>query len=301
MMRIKDEIFARMDELSPAEKKVARALLAEYPSAGLTSAASLAKVAGTSTPTVLRLSARLGVGSYKDFQQVLLDEITNQMNSPVTRASHGQAGRSADDVLGSSVAQRVSLIERLINGVPPREIAEAVRKLSGGPRHVVVSGGYFSRNIAQIFASQLDEIIPNVAYAADPLGLDISRYLDLRKDSVAIIFDLRRYELKASQVAAVAKKQGATVIVITDEGLSPTARDADIVLPVAVDGIPFDSFAALLVLVECLVEAVFVQVGDDALKRMTQREDAIQNHRETLVNRPDEPGTPARGLSTPPG
>ena len=34
-----------------------------------------------------------------------------------------------------------------------REIAEAVRKLSGGPRHVVVSGGYFSRNIAQIFAS----------------------------------------------------------------------------------------------------------------------------------------------------
>lgn len=286
MMRIKDEIFARMDELSPAEKKVARSLLAEYPSAGLTSAATLAKVAGTSTPTVLRLATRLGVGSYRDLQKYLRDEITNQMNSPVVRASHGQAGRSPDDVLGSAVAQRLRLVERLLSGVPPREFAEAVGALSGAPRGVIVSGGYFSRHIAQIFAAQLDEIIPQVNYVADPLGRDVSKYLDLRKDSVVVIFDLRRYEPAAQQLAALSKKQGATVVVITNEGLSPAARDADIVLPVAVDGIPFDSFAALLVLVECLVEAVFVQVGGAALRRMTQREDAVQAHRDFSASRP---------------
>ena len=49
-----------MDELSPAEKKVARSLLANYPSAGLASAAALAKAAGTSTPTVLRLVVAAG-------------------------------------------------------------------------------------------------------------------------------------------------------------------------------------------------------------------------------------------------
>lgn len=291
MMRIKDEIFARMDELSPAEKKVARSLLAEYPSAGLTSAATLAKVAGTSTPTVLRLATRLGVGSYRDLQKYLRDEITNQMNSPVVRASHGQAGRSPDDVLGSSVAQRLGLVERLLSSVPPREFAEAVGKLSGAPRGVIVSGGYFSRHIAQIFAAQLDEIIPHVNYVADPLGRDVSKYLDLRKDSVVVIFDLRRYELAAQQLAALSKKQGATVVVITNEGLSPAARDADIVLPVAVDGIPFDSFAALLVLIECLVEAVFVQVGGAALQRMTRREDAVQAHRDFSASRPPHTST----------
>ena len=83
----------------------------------------------------------------------------------------------------------------------------------------------------------------------------------------------------------MAREQGATAIVITDEGLSPTARDADIVLPVAVGGLPFDSFAALLVLVECLVEAVFVQVGDQALQRMMKREEAIQARGEPVVNR----------------
>jgi DNA-binding MurR/RpiR family transcriptional regulator len=71
MTQIRDDVFARMDELTPAEKKVARSLLANYPSAGLASAATLARAAGTSTPTVLRLVARLGIGSYPDFQQLL--------------------------------------------------------------------------------------------------------------------------------------------------------------------------------------------------------------------------------------
>ena len=57
-----------MDELTPAERKVARTLLARYPAAGLESTAALAAAAGTSKPTVLRLLARLGFGSYPDFQ-----------------------------------------------------------------------------------------------------------------------------------------------------------------------------------------------------------------------------------------
>ena len=43
---MRDEIFDRMDELSPAEKKVARSLLANYPAAGLASAATLANGGG---------------------------------------------------------------------------------------------------------------------------------------------------------------------------------------------------------------------------------------------------------------
>ena len=62
---------------------------------------------------------------------------------------------------------------------------------------------------------------------------------------------------------------------ITDDGLSPAADDADVVLPVAVDGTPFDSFAALLVLVESLVEAVFQRLGNDGLERMRQWEESV--------------------------
>ena len=147
--------------------------------------------------------------------------------------------------------------------------------LAGPCKQVVLSGGYFSRHVAHVLAMQLDQLIPGVVFATEPMGPDIGSYLSLGKDCAVIVFDLRRYELPAKRVAALARQRGAAVVVITDDGLSPAADDADVVLPVAVDGTPFDSFAALLVLVESLVEAVFQRLGNDGLERMRQWEESV--------------------------
>jgi DNA-binding MurR/RpiR family transcriptional regulator len=279
MTQIRDDVFARMDELTPAEKKVARSLLANYPSAGLASAATLARVAGTSTPTVLRLVARLGIGSYPEFQQLLHEEITQQMNSPVRRAAGRLTGAGDGTLFQRSLTQRLGLVERLAETVPPSEFDAAVALLAGPTRSIVVSGGYFSRYLGQILVLQLDQLVPGVVFAAEPLGRDIGSYLSMGRDSVAVVFDLRRHELPAKQLTALAKQQGAAVIVITDEELSPAADDADVVLPIAVDGVPFDSFAGLVVLVEALVEGVFQRVGAAGLDRMRQWEESVLIHR----------------------
>ena len=292
MSRIRDAIFERMEELGPAEKKVARSLLADYPSAGLASAAALAKAAGTSTPTVLRLVSRLGPGGYPEFQEQLRREVTEHMTSPVSRAA-GNLGTDGDETrFQRSVALRVGLVERLVESVPPSEFEAAVALLATPCKNVVISGGYFSRHVAQILTKQLDQLIPEVRYAAEPLGQDVGTYLALGRDSAVIIFDLRRYELPAKQVAALAKQRGAAVVVITDEGLSPAADEADVVLPIAVDGTPFDSFAALLVLVESLVEGVFQRRGGAALDRMRQWEESIQIYRSFRAAAASEDGTP---------
>lgn len=273
--QLRDEVFARMEELSPAEKKVARSLLANYPAAGLASAATLAKAAGTSTPTVLRLIARLGIGSYPEFQQQLREEVTEQLASPFSRAAHRLQADGGSTLFERSVVQRAQLVEQLVASVPPSEFDAAVRLLATPCRKVLLSGGYFSRHVARILTMQLDQLVPGVSFTAEPMGPDLGAYLDLGKDCAAIVFDLRRYELPAKRVADLVKARGATLVVITDEGLSPAADDADVVLPVAVDGTPFDSFAALLVLVESLVEAVFQRVGAAGLERMKQWEETV--------------------------
>jgi DNA-binding MurR/RpiR family transcriptional regulator len=274
-MPLKEEIFARMDELTPAERKVARTLLASYPSAGLGSAATLAKAAGTSTPTVLRLVTRLGIGSYPDFQQRLRDEITHHMNSPVTRTTRNRATAEDGELFARSTASRVQLVEGLAETVPPSELERAVQLLAGKPKHVVISGGYFSRFLAMLLATQLDQVVPGIEFVAEPLGHDIGRYLRLGRGSVAVIIDLRRYELAAKEAAELARRQGASTIIITDQWLSPAAEGADVVLPVNVDGIPFDSMAALLVLLEALVEQVLQATGDAGLERMRQWEESV--------------------------
>jgi len=270
-----------MDKLTPAERKVARTLLARYPAAGLESTAALAAAAGTSKPTVLRLLGRLGFGSYPDFQERLRAEVTRSMSgSPLSRAQARRAAPSDDDsVFLRAVELRAQLVTRLQDTVPPGEIERAVSLLAGRPKHVVVSGGYFSRLIARMLAMQLDQLIPNVDYADEPLGADVGKYLRAGRDSVAIVFDLRRHELASKEVVSMAKTCGTSVILITDESLSPAAEEADIVLPVAVDGVPFDSFAALLVLTESLVDAVFHGVGEAAIERMAEWERSVHIYR----------------------
>jgi DNA-binding MurR/RpiR family transcriptional regulator len=277
---LRDVIFQRMGELTPAERKVARTLLARYPAAGLESTAALAAAAGTSKPTVLRLLGRLGFGSYPEFQQRLREEVTRSMSaSPLSRAQAGRAVPPGDSVLLRAVERRARLVARLGDTVPPGEFERAVALLAGRPRHVVISGGYFSRLIARMLAMQLDQLIPNVDCADEPLGADTGKYLRGGRDSVVLVLDLRRYELAAEEVVARAKDRGATVILVTDESLSPSAEEADVVLPVAVDGLPFDSFAALLVLTESLVEAVFHQLGESAIERMADWERSVRIYR----------------------
>ena len=277
---LRDEIFQRMDELTPAERKVARTLLARYPAAGLQSTAALADAAGTSKPTVLRLLARLGFGGYPAFQERLRAEATRSMSaSPLSRARARRPAPSDDSVFLRGVEQRARLVTRLQDTVPPGEIERAVALLAGRPKHVIVSGGYFSRLIARMLAMQLDQLIPNVDYADEPLGADVGKYLRAGRHSVAVVLDVRRHELAAREIVSMAKTGGASVILITDQSLSPSAEQADIVLPVAVDGIPFDSFAGLLVLIESLVDAVFHSAGEAALERMADWERSVHIYR----------------------
>jgi DNA-binding MurR/RpiR family transcriptional regulator len=196
--------------------------------------------------------------------------------SPVSRARARRALPPADSAFLRAVEQRAGMVARLSDTVPPAEIERAVALLAARPRHVVTSGGYFSRLVARLLALQLDQLIPNVDYADEPLGADIGKYLRLGRDSVVVVYDLRRYELAAKEAVALAKARGASVILITDQALSPSAGEADIVLPAAVDGAPFDSFAALLVLTESLVEAVFHELGESAIERMADWERSVR-------------------------
>ena len=270
-LSLREEIFQRMDELTPAERKVARTLLARYPAAGLESTATLAAAAGTSKPTVLRLLGRLGFGSYPDFQDRLRAEVTRSMNaSPLSRAR--EAAPPDGNVFLRAVQLRAHLVTRLQDTAPPGEIDRAVSLLAARPRHVLISGGYFTRHIARLLAMQLDQLIPNVDYADEPLGADVGKYLRPGRDTVAIILDVRRHEQAARETAAIAKGRGATIILITDETLSPTAEHADIVLPVPLDGLPFDSYTPLLTLTETLTAAVFHHAGQPAINRMADWE-----------------------------
>src|SRR5215469_4974661 len=70
--------------LTPAERKIVRVLLADYPIRGLEPVAKLASDAGVSAPTVVRLVSKLGFDNYGDFQHALKSEVSARLSSPLS-------------------------------------------------------------------------------------------------------------------------------------------------------------------------------------------------------------------------
>ncbi|MGZ4556753.1 MAG: MurR/RpiR family transcriptional regulator, partial [Mycobacteriaceae bacterium] len=214
MIRVRDILLSHLQAMSPAERKVARALLDGYPQAGLRSTHVLAEQAGTSAPTVLRMVARIGLGSYTELQAHLREEIVHELNSPVRRAAAAAEAPPVEG-FGASVRSRTELIERTAKAVDDVAFQAAVDLLAGGPTSVLISGGYYSRFIAEILARQLDQVIPNVEFLADPLGYDIGKLHAAGRRSVVVTFDFRRYQEAPLQIAGLTRAAKASLIVIT--------------------------------------------------------------------------------------
>lgn len=274
-------IHARMDELSEAERRVARSLLADYPASGLSTSHALAAAAGTSAPTVVRFATRLGFRGFTELQDHLRNEISDTATSPVERATaRGTRARSRDDTgLAAAMQRRADAVNRTLQLTPTSQISAAASMIADCPKQVLITGGFFSGSIARILALQLSQIRRDVIYVEEPLRRDAGLILDARKHCVLVVFDLRRYEPAACTLASQAKNHGLDVIVLTDRWLSPAAAHADIVLSADVEAVPFDTFVALLALSESVVEATLEHAGARGLRRMSDWEvHAIGHH-----------------------
>ena len=190
-----------MDALTDAERRVARELLADYPAAGLGTSHSLAKAAGVSAPTVVRFATSLGYGGFTDMQHHLRAEISHSGSSPVLRAlAHGSAHRHHEPV-ANAMHRRMDAIDATLRLLPCSEVDSAAALIAHCPARVLVTGGFFSESIARIMALQLSQVRSEVVFVQEPLRRDAGLTLDAKKRSVLIIFDLRRYEPAAVEVA----------------------------------------------------------------------------------------------------
>ena len=95
-MALKDKLIDSEADYTPAERKVIRVLLANYPVAGLATASRLAQQAEVSDPTVIRLATKLGFSGFIEMQQALLAELEAHMNSALTMLESRKPAVSAE-------------------------------------------------------------------------------------------------------------------------------------------------------------------------------------------------------------
>lgn len=274
IVSVADRIRAAMTDVSPAERRVARALLSKYPTAGLESTAALAERAGASPPTVVRFVSRLDVGGYKEFQQLLRDEVQQRRASPVTLSAQlGEQSPSSD-----LQALSVDVFEREVTGtlaaVPLAELTDAIDLLAAPRDRVTCLGGRFSHLLAEYLDMHLRVMRPNTRSHVVSPSTNGPVILDAGRRDVFVVFDFRRYQRDVVELATRVHERGARLLLVTDPWLSPIAEVADVVLPARVAGpSPFDSLVPAMALVEMLVAGLHARLGDAARERIRRADE----------------------------
>lgn len=253
------------------ERRVAHRILADYPVAGLQSASDLARETGVSAPTVLRLVARIGFASYPDFQRVMREELTAQLSSPLNKLppKSRRVGAPGTPWLQSFVAKIEDNILETFRHLPAAEFEQTVALLADRRKRLHVIGGRFTDALAHYLSVQLRIVRPGVSHLRDQEANWYDQVLDMGKRDVLVIFDIRRYQASLLRLAEAASRRQVSVVLITDQWLSPISRMASHVLPARIEAPSvWDSSVALMALTEALLSETTRRHWDDGQKRV---------------------------------
>ncbi|MFI5283907.1 MAG: MurR/RpiR family transcriptional regulator [Candidatus Dormibacterales bacterium] len=271
--RVGELVRQRLGSLSPAERKLARVLLASYPIAGLESVARFAERAKVSPPTVTRFITKLGFKGYPEFQEILRHEVQARLSSPLARYRGAPQNAGADSYLSDSIGVSLDNLKATLDLLSMRDLDEAVELLADNRRQIFVLGGRVSSTLARYLAGQLHLLRPGVALLDADRTAPAQQLIDMKKRDLLVLFDYRRYQADTIESARAAAAKGAGVILFTDPWLSPASAFARQVLVTSMETVgPFDSFVGAVAVVEALISAVLRRLGPRAEARMQSLE-----------------------------
>ena len=243
-------------ELTAAERKLMAALFANYPMAGLGSITDFAREADVSTPSVLRLAKKLGFSGFPAFQEDLRSELSAQLQNPISKHDRWAAEAPDTHILNTFATAAMENLSGSLKLMDHRAFDAIVALLADRKRKIHIAGGRITGAIAAYLATHLQMARPGVSLVPASQGAWPQYLIDLSRQDVILLFDIRRYDARMLDLAASAEEQGAKVVLITDQWISPIARLAVHSLPLRIEApSSWDSNIAPLFVAEALIAA----------------------------------------------
>jgi len=273
-LTISDRIQQELDNLTRAERQLAHSILENYPASGLGPLSSLAKDAKVSVPTVARMVQKLGFRGYPDFQAELREELKAKVKNPIAKHDSWAEGAPSEHMLNRFTDAVIDNIKHTLGQIEPESFDQACEMVANTDHHLYIVGGRITHTLAEYLFLHMQAIRPNITHIQSTSNTWPHYLLDVKKNDIFIIFDMRRYENNTLKLAEIAHAKGARVVLFTDQWRSPVHHLAEvslsnrIVVPSA-----WDSAATTLLLVETMISSVQNLNWGDTKDRMEDLED----------------------------
>lgn len=260
--------------LTPAQRRIADAIAADPQLVAFGTVADVAKEAGASGASVVRLATRLGFAGFIELQEAVQGELADRLRPAAARIRDLPPG----DVVARALSTSTAAVESTLAGLDRAAFDDAVALLSDRGRRVAVIAGDAGAGIARHAGDELRMLRSGVELIGGTpvaVGLSISR---LDPGDVVLALDLRRYDRWLLDAVEHAVAEGADLVALTDGPKSPLARRSRALLVVEGEGIgPFDNYVGALALLAALVAGVAEALRDDATEDLDRVERTWQS------------------------
>ena len=262
--RLADDLFSLPAEL----RKVASYILDNPNEVGVASARGLARAAGAQPNSVVRLARRLGFAGHEALRAVFQDEIRQGASRFPDRARWLRA-LSAEGRLGGLFADMaesaIGNIEATFAGTDADRMQAAAQAICRA-RTVFVLGVGINHTIARNFTYLADMAVDTMRTVPKDGTLAVDEVARAGPDDVLIAMTFHPYRVEVVEAVALARRQGVTVIGISDSAASPVVIGSEHAFVVPTESPQFfTSTFGTLALMETLMAFVVAEAGDEVV------------------------------------
>ena len=274
-MAFYSRIQEKLESLSKMERKTAECMAENQDKLIYASITELAELAGTSEATVTRVCTKLGYSGFQALKVSVARELVSQQEKIHEDLKADSPPEMIIDKIFSSAIHTLTMTRKALDG---KAVAGSIDALCRARRIVVIGNG----NSGAIALDAQHKFLR--------IGLNVSAYTDdhmqmiavvsMTKDDVLIAISHSGSSRDVAEAMQVAKENGATVISITNNGISPVSKLADIRLYTYSQETKYRTYAissrmAELTIIDTLYTGVSLRLGDKAIQNFEALEKAL--------------------------
>lgn len=270
MSSLVTKIGKQVNQMTKSQKKVANYLLFNMDKLLFFTADELAKAANVSTATVVRFARELDFEGYTDMQKAARLRFHDREEEPEDLPQSSPEEDSSEYLLEKSFRQDIQNLKRTFQDLSREDLERACTLLKTS-RRVYLVGMRISRSMAT-YAYINWGMLRKGVHLIHNEGLDYAEELiDINSEDLIVAFWAPRYNRATYQMLSHAKRQKASVLLITNREFNLTMEegDFDVILRCCMENSSYQSsFVAPVTLVNYLTRQLELEFSKDIAARL---------------------------------